>query len=47
MFYKVLMNHNICKNFNNYFAINYHAKNTRNRNKLLQLPGVKLELTIV
>ena len=43
MVYKVLMNHNVCEDFNDYFAINYHAKNTRNRNKLLKLPRVKLE----
>ena len=40
---KVLMNDDVCENFNDYFAINYHAKNTRNRNKLLKLPRVKLE----
>ena len=34
---------NVCENFNDYFAINYHVKNTRNRNKLLKLPWVKLE----
>ena len=32
MVYKVLMNDNVCGNFNNYFPISYHAKNTRNRN---------------
>ena len=37
------MNDDVCKNFNDYFAINYHAKNTRNRTKLLKLPRVKLE----
>ena len=26
MAYKVLMNDNVCENFNDYFAINYHAK---------------------
>ena len=26
MVYKVLMNDNVCENFNDYFAINYHAK---------------------
>ena len=35
---KVLMIDNVCENFNDYFAINYHVKNTRNRNKLLKLP---------
>ena len=28
MVYKVLMNDNVCENFNDYFAINYHAKKT-------------------
>ena len=42
MVYKVLMN-SVCENFNDYFAINYHAKNTRNRNKLMKLRRVKLE----
>ena len=45
MAYKVLMN-NVCENFNDYFAINYYAKNTRNRNKLLKLPRVNLNLPI-
>ena len=45
MVYKVLMNDNVCENFNDYFAINYHAINTRNRNKLLKLPRVKLEFS--
>ena len=45
MVYKVLMNDNVCENFNDYFAINYHAKSTRNRNKLLNLPWVKLEFS--
>ena len=43
MVYEVLMDDNVCENFKDYFAINYHAKNTRNRNKLLKLPHVKLE----
>ena len=43
MVYEVLMDDNVCENFKDYFAINYHAKNTRNRNKLLKLPQVKLE----
>ena len=43
MVYKVLINDNACGNFNDYLAINYHVKNTRNRNKLLKLPRVKLE----
>ena len=42
MVYKVLMN-NVCEHFNDYFAIKYHAKNTRSRNKLLKLQRVKLE----
>ena len=33
----------VCENFNDYFATNYHAKNTRNRNKLMKLRRVKLE----
>ena len=41
--YEVLMDDNTYESFNDYFAINYHAKNTRNRNKLLKLPRVKLE----
>ena len=43
MVHNVLTNNNVCENFNDYFAINYHAKNTRNRNTLLKLPRVKLE----
>ena len=43
MVYKILMNDNVCENFNDYFAINYHAKSTIKRNKLLKLPRVKLE----
>ena len=35
---KELMIENVFENFNNYFTINYHVKNTRNRNKLLKLP---------
>ena len=31
------------ENFNDYFAINYHAKNTRNKDKLSKLPLVKRE----
>ena len=34
MVHNVLTNNNVCENFNDYFAINYHAKNTRNRNTL-------------
>ena len=30
-------------NFNDYFQINKHSKRTRNDNKLLKLPSVKLE----
>ena len=26
MAYKIVMNDNVCENFNDYFAINYHAK---------------------
>ena len=37
------MNDNVCEDFNDYFAFNYHPKNTRNRNQLLKLPSVKLE----
>ena len=43
MAYKIVMNDNVCEIFNDDLAINYHAKNTRNRNKLLKLPRVKLE----
>ena len=43
MAYKIVMNDNVCENFNDYFAINYHAKSTRNRNKLLKLLRVKLK----
>ena len=45
MVHNVLTNNDVCENFNDYFAINYHAKNTRNRNTLLKLPRVKLEFT--
>ena len=41
--YKVLMNVNVCEIFNDYFAINYHAKNASKRNKLLNLLRVKLK----
>ena len=41
--YKVLTNDNVCESFQDYFAINYHVKNTRNRKKLLKLPQVKLD----
>ena len=40
---KVLMNDNVCGNFSDNFAINSHAKYTRNKNKLLKLSRVKLE----
>ena len=43
MVHNVLMNDYVCENFNDYFAINYHEKDTRNRNKLLKLPRVKPE----
>ena len=43
MVFTVLMDDSICESFNDYFNINYHAKNTRKRNKLLKLPRVKLE----
>ena len=43
MAYKIVMNDNVCEIFNDDLAINYHAKSTRNRNKLLKLPRVKLE----
>ena len=45
MVYNVLMNDKVCETFNDYFAIIYHAKNTRNRNKLLKLPRVKFDFT--
>ena len=37
------LNGELCAKFNEYFAINNHQKNTRNRNVLLKLPKVKLE----
>ena len=40
MIHNVLTNTDVCKHFNDQFAINYHAKNTRNRNTL---PTVKFE----
>ena len=44
MVFTVLMDDDsICESFNDYFNMNYHAKNTRKRNKLLKLPRVKLE----
>ena len=43
MVYKVFVNDNVCENINYYLAINYHAKSTRNGNKLLKLPRVKLD----
>ena len=45
MVYKVFVNDNVCENINDYLAINYHAKNTRNGNKLLKLPRVKLDFS--
>jgi hypothetical protein len=33
----------LCLNLQNYFEINEHTINTRNQNKLLKLPRVKLE----
>ena len=33
----------LCKQFEKYFEINEHSKRTRNRNKLLKLPNIKLE----
>lgn len=33
----------LCEQFENYFEINEHSKRTRNRNKLLKLPKIKLE----
>jgi hypothetical protein len=35
----------ICSNFYNYFEINNHSHNTRNRNNLIKLPKVKLEFS--
>ena len=32
-----------CEGFNKYFEINRHCKNTRNGNKLLKVPSIKLE----
>ena len=37
------MNDNVRENFSDNFAINSHAKYTRNKNKLSKLPRVKLE----
>ena len=45
MVHSVLMNNDVCENFNDYFAVKYHAKKTRNRNTLLKLPRVKLKFT--
>ena len=45
MVYMVFVNDNVCENINDYLAINYHAKNTRNGNKLLKLPRVKLDFS--
>ena len=33
----------VCNNFKGYFTINEHSINTRNKNKLLKLPKVKLQ----
>ena len=38
------MEGNVCENFVNYFEINEHDKNTRNKNILLTVPKIKLEL---
>ena len=33
----------LCEQFKNYFEINEHRRNTRNSNKFLKLPKIKLE----
>jgi len=38
------MEGNVCENFVNYFEINEHNKNTRNKNILLTVPKIRLEL---
>ena len=40
---KRCLNGDVCSNLENYFEINSHEKNTRNKNKFLKLPEVKLE----
>ena len=40
---KRCINGDVCSNFKDYFVINSHELNTRNKNNLLKLPKVKLE----
>ena len=42
-FVKQCLEENTCDSFKNYFEINKHSLRTRNNNKLLKLPKVKLE----
>lgn len=42
-FVKQCLEGNTCDSFKNYFEINRHSLRTRNSNKLLKLPSVKLE----
>ena len=43
MFFCQTMSGRSCDSFKNYFEINTHSLRTRNNNKLLKLPKVKLE----
>ena len=42
-FVKQCLDGKSCESFQNYFQINKHSKGTRNSNKLLKLPSVKLK----
>ena len=42
-FVKQCSNGNTCESFKNYFEINKHSFKTRNGNKLVKIPSVKLE----
>ena len=40
---KKCLNNLVCENFKDYFEINKHDKCTRNKNKLIKLPKIRLE----
>ena len=42
-FVKQCLNGKSCESFQNYFQINKHSKETRNNDKMLKFPSIKLE----
>ena len=40
-----MFDHNVCRNFENYFEVIESEINTRNNGTLIRLPKVKLEVT--